>query len=116
MKNARTAPAKNMYFKNGPWLKTSIKNAKQAVIDGEILQRGVEGKYSFADILIKNISENPAYPITLDSTDGEQRCFLNDNFFLLMPGEEKTIRITCDKGEIKKVKVDFWNGTPLFIS
>jgi len=115
-KNSRTAPTKNMYFKNGPWLKASITDANQSVVDGEILQRGVEGKYQFADIIIKNISENPAYPITLDVTDDNQRCFLNENFFLLMPGEEKKIRITCDKGEIKEVKVDFWNGAPLYIS
>lgn len=115
-KGARTAPTENMYFKNGPWLKASIMGAKQAVIDGEILQRGIEGKYQFADIIIKNISNTPAYPITLDVTDDNQRCFLNENFFLLMPGEEKKIRITCDKGEIKEVKVDFWNGAPLLIS
>jgi hypothetical protein len=115
-KNSRTAPTENMYFKNGPWLKASITDANQSVIDGEILQRGVEGKYQFADIIIKNISNTPAYPITLDVTDDNQRCFLNENFFLLMPGEEKTIRITCDKGEIKEVKVDFWNGAPLLIS
>ena len=114
--NSRTAPTKNMYFKNGPWLKASITGAKQSVIDGEILQRGVEGKYPYADIIIKNISNTPAYPITLDLTDDNQRCFLNENFFLLMPGEEKKIRITCDKGEIKEVKVDFWNGAPLLIS
>ena len=90
-----------------------ISNDLQHDIDGRI-RIIIEDMYG--NIMIKNISENPAYPITLDLIDDDQRCFLNDNFFLLMPGEEKTIRITCDKDKIKEVKVDFWNGTPLYIS
>ena len=41
------------------------------------------------------------------------RFFASDNFFLLKPGEEKQIRITCDglsETEAADVKVEFWNA------
>ncbi len=113
---ARTTTTPNMYFKNGPWLKNDIENAQKAQITGKIINRGTNGKYSTAEILINNVSQVPAYPITIDVVNEEQRIFLDDNFFLLKQGEEKTVKITCDKGEITEVKIDFWNGAPLYIS
>lgn len=112
----RTYPSPNMYFENGPWLVPSIKKANRALVNAKISGKGMVGNYYFADVIIKNISSTPAYPVTIELCDEDQRFFLDDNFFLLKPEEEKKIRIVCDKGEIGEVMVNFWNGDPLFIS
>ncbi len=111
----RTMPTENLRLDKGPWLKPCICAAKQAEIAGEITQRGFDGTYHFADITVKNISDVPAYPVTLDLENANQRHFLNDNFFLLKPGEKKTVRLTCDSGKVETVKIDFWNGETISI-
>lgn len=109
-KKYRSAPTENLYFKNGPWLKPSIQNAKRAVLEANIISRGFDGKYHFASISVKNSSGITAYPVTVDLTDDEQRCFLSDNFFMLKPFEEKQISITCDKGSVQEISIQLWNG------
>ena len=68
-----------------------------------------------AEIAVENVSDHPAFPVTVDLENDEQRFFASENFFMLMPREKKTVRITCDKGEIGNVKVSLWNGTPITI-
>ncbi len=111
----RSKPNENLYFKNGPWLKSFIKNAKQAEISANVIGTGIDGKYHFADVSVENISDVTAYPVILDLIDEEKRCFLSDNFFMLMPHESKTVRITCDNGETGKIKVGIWNGNSIVI-
>lgn len=110
----RTTPSENLYFENGPWLKQSIKNALHAIIDAKIINRGFDGKYSFAEVLIKNISKDPAYPVTLDVSD-DKKTFLNENFFMLKPNEEKKVCITCDIGDVGRIRISFWNGDTVFV-
>lgn len=111
----RAEPCENLYFKNGPWLKPTVQNAKRATLKADIIDRGNDGKYNFARVLIKNISDTPAYPVTVDSANDKQRCFLNENFFMLKPHEEKIICITCDSGEIEKIQIDIWNGETITV-
>lgn len=112
----RSEPSNNMYFQNGPWLKPTIEHAHRAELTANIIEKGIDRNYHYADIKIKNISNHPAYPVTIDIHNCEQRCVLSENFFMLENGEEKTIRITVDKGDIDKVKISFWNGQDFIIS
>lgn len=115
-KKYRNSPAENLYFKNGPWLKSSIENAKKAVLEAKVIKRGFDGRYNFACISVKNISDIAAYPITVDLVDDAKRCFLSENFFMIMPFEEKEINITCDEGEVEDIKIQLWNGKSLVIN
>ena len=74
------------------------------------MENGNDGKYDFAEILIRNISDIPAYPVTVDLSDDWKRFFLDDNFFMLKPHEEKKVRLTSCEGEIGDILVGFWNG------
>ena len=106
----RETPAETLRFEHGPWLKASVKGARPATLAAEIVSRGREGRYCYADVKLKNVSNTPAYPVTLDLSSDTGRCFLSDNFFLLAAGEEKTVRLTCDKGTVEKVAISWWNG------
>lgn len=114
-KKYRTVPSENLYFTNGPWLKPSVKNAKKAVLKARVIRKGFDGKYHFACVSVQNVSDIAAYPVTVDLADSEQRCFLSENFFMLMPFEEKQIIVTCDKGDVKDICIQLWNGDGLVI-
>lgn len=111
----RTAPGENMYFEHGPWLKDSLTHAKSAILNASIVQKGQNGRYGFADVCINNQSDVPAYPVTLELPNTEQRFFCDDNFFLLKPGEEKIVRMFCNKGTIENVTITMWNGESVHI-
>jgi len=106
----RTAPKENLRLDDGPWLMPQIASANQAALSATVTETGFDDTYHYADICMKNISDTPAYPVTVDTDNDTQRCYVSDNFFLLKPGEEKTVRITCDSGEPQNLVVDFWNG------
>lgn len=112
----RLAPTENLYFKNGPYLKPTIESAKKAKLSASIVSTGINGKYHFADIALKNISDITAYPITAETVNEDQRFFLSENFFMIKPNEEKTLRITCDSGKVSDVKISFWNGDTLYLT
>ena len=40
---------------------------------------------------------------------------LSENFFLLEPSEEKTVRITADRGEVGEISVSLWNGEGVIV-
>ena len=106
----RTEPCENLYFENGPFLKDAVSNAKKASVSAHIIDSGNDGRYNYKEILIKNNSDIPAYPVTVDVLSDDARVFLSENFFLLKPYEEKTIRITQDKGEVLDISVKAWNA------
>ena len=106
----RSQPTENLRLDGGPWLKPSVASANKAEIEAVRAASGNDGKYDFAEILIKNISDTPAYPVTVDLADGQKRFFLDDNFFMLKPHEEKKVRLTCLEGDIGDILVSFWNG------
>ncbi len=108
----RTAPAENTVFEKEPRLKSEICNGRKAVLSAYITEITSENEMI---ILVKNISETAAYPVTVDVTDDEQRIYLSDNFFMLKPFEEKEIRITSDKGDIEEIKIGLWNGKDIII-
>lgn len=112
----RSMPTENMYFKNGPWLKTSVMHAKHAILEASIIKKGFDGTYHYADVLVKNSSDTPAFPVTLEPIDAEKRCYLSENFFLLESKEEKIIRMTVDAGEVDCIKINLWNGNALVVT
>jgi len=111
----RSTPAENLRLDNGPWLKSDISSAKAACLEAVKGEEGFVGKYQYKDIVIRNVSDVPAYPVTVDLVDEEKRFFLDDNFFLLKGGEEKTVRITCLEGNMGNVCVSFWNGKEIIV-
>ena len=68
-----------------------------------------ENGYCYTEFEIENISDTPAYPVTVTLTDEQKRYFLNENFFMLKNGENKKLRITCDNGECGEIAVKAWN-------
>ena len=109
-KRYRSEPTENLRLDGGPWLKPSVASAKKAELAAVRVASGSDGRYEFADVCIKNPSNVPAYPVTVDLVDEEKRFFLDDNFFMLKAGEEKTVRVTCDKGRVGDIRVSCWNG------
>ena len=85
-------------------------NAKRAKLTATVTARGTDGKYAYADVLVTNGSDAPAFPVTLDIPDETARCYLSDNFFMLKSGESKTVRVTRDKGDVDEVFLSLWNG------
>ena len=106
----RNAPTENLRLDNGPWLKHSLNAARPAALQVVRVGEGQDGRYEFVDICIKNIFQMPAFPVTVNLEDDRARFFLDDNFFLLKSGEQKTVRLTCREGSPKRVRVAFWNG------
>ena len=112
----RKAPKENIIFKNGPWLKDDIKNAKNTVLCGKVIGKGTDDfGYQYTEILIENAGEVPAYPVVLNLTDESKRFFLSDNFFMITPGEKKCIRITCDSGNCGEICVSAWNSESIVL-
>lgn len=111
----RSAPCENIRLDNGPWLKNDISSSQRTNITAERVKDGFDGKYPFVEIIIRNISDVPAYPVVIDMCDEDSRCFLDDNFFMLKGGEEKLVRITCDKETTGKISINCWNGSRLEI-
>ena len=109
-KYAKKVDLGRLVLDGGPWLKPSVASAKKAELAAVRVASGSDGRYEFADACIKNLSNVPAYPVTVDLVDEEKRFFLDDNFFMLKAGEEKTVRVTCDKGRVGDIRVSCWNG------
>ena len=90
-----------------------LENAKKAKLTVKCECAGVENGYRSYELVLTNTSDVPAYPVTATVLNENSRFFASDNFFLLKPGEEKQIRITCDglsETEAADIKVEFWNA------
>ena len=114
-KKYRSAPTENLRLDNGPWLKHSLRAARPAVLQAERVGTGQDDSYQFVDIHIQNLSQTPAFPVTVDIEDDSVRFVLDDNFFLLKSGEKKTVRVTCREGAVGTVRVGLWNGDPVVV-
>ena len=81
-------------------------------ISARVTARGEAEGYPTVDVHLCNESDAPAYPVTLDVEEG--RCFLSENFFLLKPHEEKTVRLTADTYP-RRIEISLWNGDALTV-
>lgn len=107
----RSAPAENLYFSNGPWLKPAICGAKHTGVDAVVIGEGKIGSYRYFDVRLHNTGDIAAYPVTLEPSDTACRFFTSDNFFMLYPDEVKNVRITCDglENNSTDILVKGWN-------
>lgn len=107
----RKRPEKTLYFHNGPWLKPELQKAKKATLALVSVSKETEGGYTHRYITVKNISEVSAYPVTIETES--TRFYAEDNFFLLEPNEQKTIRVTMETDKITEnetITVSAWNS------
>lgn len=114
----RSKPMETLRFENGPWLKDTIQKAEKAQLSVRMLCQQTRNNYRSFDVRIENVSEMPAYPVTVEVTNGMSRFFANDNFFLMKPGEIRDVRITCDglqENEKADIVVKAWNAEELHV-
>ena len=113
----RNEPNGNLHFKNGPWLKEAICKAPKAKICAQIFNSGTnEYGYDFCDIHIKNTADTPCYPVTIGLCDENQKWYLSENFFMLMPNEEKQVRITANEGKCENIYIRSWNADEIYVN
>lgn len=109
----RSKPSDNLTFDNGPWLIDSIKAANKATLNAECVELPADYGYRKFEITLENVSDYPAYPVTLDVKNTECRFFADDNFFMLLGGERKVVTLTCDglgSDEVPQIEIALLNG------
>ncbi len=104
----RSAPTENLYFRNGPWLKPGIAAAQPASLRVAKVNRAG----NVWSVTVENTGDVAAYPVTFEPTALTCRYYADDNVFLLKPGEQKTVVITCDK-ETDGIQFAAWNAAPI---
>lgn len=107
----RTQQEKNLYFHDGPWLKPCIQSAKRARLEIVNTLEVMEGHYTHQHVTIKNVAEISAYPVIIETES--IRFYADDNFFMLEPGEQKTVCITMERDKLKegeKITISAWNS------
>ncbi len=106
----REAPANNLYFENGPWLRRDIENANKADLSVEIIGISDIWGYPSYKLRIHNTSKTPAYPVIIDCD--KYNCLSSDNFFLLAGGESKEVELKINTEVIENLNVTVmsWNS------
>lgn len=111
LRRYRTNPTENLYFANGPWLKPCLSAAKPASLSARLLSYWPEDGCRVFDVRVTNTSDVPAYPVTVEQDHQRTRQYLSDNFFLLRPGESRTVRLTVnDPQAAANIEVSAWNA------
>lgn len=103
---------KRITFENGPYLMEDLKNAGAARLDVQIIDNGYEGSYRVYEVIIENISDVPAYPVTINIINKTARFFASDNYIMIKQNEVKKIKVTCDglaEAEKAEIYVDWLN-------
>ena len=84
-------PQPNLFIRNGPWLKRQIASSTGASLKMRLLDKGMSASRQWAKVQVTNEGSIPAFPVVLD---GETLpCVADDNYFALMPGEERTLQV-----------------------
>jgi len=84
----------NVFFENGPFIKTQIQNAKKAKLECRISSIGKNGEFYKMDLEIQNVSNVPAFPVVIKVTNLDAVCYLSDNYYFQDPHQKK--HITCN--------------------
>ena len=117
-KQYRSFPSENLFFSDGPWLKEGLKSAKEAAVTASLLGSGIQGSYPFFKVCVRNTSSVAAYPVTLEIENTSARFYASENFFLLKPGESRSIRLVCDglsAEELATISISAWNANRFII-
>ena len=107
----RKQPKETLYFHDGPWLKTCIQSGMKAALKIVDVSEKMEGDYTHQYVTIKNVAEVSAYPVIIDTVS--TRFYSDDNFFMLEPGEQKTVCITMESDKLEKrekITISAWNS------
>lgn len=107
----RKRPEKTLYFENGPWLKPGIQSAQKAALKLLDISETQESNYLRQYVTIKNVAAVSAYPVIIETES--TRFYADDNFFMLEPGEQKTVCITMESDKLQgreKITISAWNS------
>ncbi len=113
----REAPAPNLMIENGPWLKNQISGCSGAVLRAEVRASSLTTDRQMLAFTVSNTGTVPAFPVSLDSDT--LPCVCEDNYFLLAPGETRTIAMTVFRKQGKKESsytIRAWNAPPVILS
>ena len=112
----RKEPQENLRMEKGPWLKEQISLIKGAVLklEGNAVKRN--DQRIKVNIKIKNIGETAAFPVILEFPENGVRGMMQDNYFWLEAGEERTLWVEADiSNRISDrllLSVSSWNAEP----
>lgn len=115
----RKKPQENLRLGNGPWLKEQISAAKGTILwaEGTCIYR--DGQRIKANIKIKNAGETAAFPVILEFHENGTRGMMQDNYFWMEAGEERTLWAEADiSDEISDkitLPVSSWNAEPQYL-
>ncbi len=107
----------NMFFENGPFLKEQITGLEKATLSVTVSSFEEEKRKTVYLLDIENLSENPAFPVKIDTVSDVSRCMCDDNAFFLDKGEKKSIRVTVDRPseDGASLLVSGWNFDDIYI-
>ncbi len=109
----RSKPTPNLFFAQGPWLKDNIQAGNKAKLEARVLHTGFEDGYARLDIQVTNAGDTIAFPVTLEVANAPARFYANDGFFMLKPGETKSLQLVCDgltPDDTAEVQIRCWNA------
>lgn len=116
----RAEPKPNPIYKNGPWLKETVRAAGRTELAARICEVHSGCGRTVIRIMLENKGLLPAFPVNLapadDAFDDIPVFYLNDNYFLLEPGEIKELTLTL-AGETlySDFKISGWNFSPVML-
>ncbi len=104
---------KNIYFDKGPWLKNQISELTETSLECKIINKEpLSDGYVKINLIIKNMTDTPAFPVVIDTENDKSRLVCSDNAFLLAGGEERAVEITVDvkNSDSDTLTVGAWNA------
>ncbi len=106
----RAGPQPNLTMEQGPWLKAQVTENGGARLAGRLIAQGWDEERQWADVEIENRGEKFAFPVRLEGAS--LPCAVSDNYFALMPGESRRVRVTFfrrEGGLERSISVSAWN-------
>ena len=111
----RSQPSPNLSHDTGPWLKDQVRAVMTALRAG--LSSATERDSRFVlDLELENSGDRPAFPVRIDVAEDKTLSYASDNFFCLLPGEMRRVRLVVNLSEYTgtalTVTVSAWNSPP----
>ncbi len=113
----KNIPCGNMFFEKGPFLKKQIQECAQSKLSVSVISKSTIGRKTNYEIQIENSTQNPVFPVKIDTTSDISRCMCSDNFFMLDSNENRTVYVTVDMPEDSddRLCVSGWNFETVYI-
>jgi len=111
----RSQPSPNLNFDTGPWLKDQIQTV-QTVLNASMSSATERDGRLVIELELVNSGDRPAFPVRIDVAEDKTVSFASDNFFCLLPGEKKPVRLVVNTteyaGTALTVTTTAWNSLP----